>query len=244
MLSKIQFQLLRVYVYIVVFIKWIINKPWKIVEGVILPFNLNIGFNTLRWILNGKYEDGEINIIKTKLQQNDIVLELGTGLGFISTFCAKKIGSQNVYTFEANPLNVIVAKKVFYKNKVSPNLTNAFLTNEHGTIKFSVDKKNRLASSIFSTESNFLEVEKILLNDTIAKIKPNFLIMDIEGAEYDIFKIINFQSINKIQFELHPSILSKEKCNEIFSLLNANNFLIEENISDERNFYFAKSITN
>ena len=77
---------------------------------------------------------------------------------------------------------------------------------------------------------------------TLATLKPNFLIMDIEGAEYDIFKIIEFQTINKIQFELHPSILGEEKCGEIFSILNKNNFLIDKSISDERNFYFEKDL--
>ena len=162
-----------------------------------MPLTKDIGFDTLRWIVNGQYEQGEIEIIKRRIDKSDKVIEIGTGLGFVSTYCAKIVGSENVYSFEANPLNVEKALKVYEINKVKPHLCNAFLSDSNGIINFPVNKKSLLASSIINITPEIFEVPQFHLNEIINKIKPNFLIMDIEGAEYDIFRIIQFHSPNE-----------------------------------------------
>ena len=78
------------------------------------------------------------------------------------------------------------------------------------------------------------------LNNIISSVKPNYLIMDIEGGEYEIFKIIDFQTIVKIQFELHPQLIDETKCVEIFDVLKANNFKKNISLSKNNNFYFSK----
>jgi FkbM family methyltransferase len=240
-MSKIKFWIYKFYILAYVFFRQLFGMPWKKVQDIYMPLQFNIGFNTLRWIINGEYEIGEYTIVKEKINRQDIVMEIGTGLGFLSSFCSKIVSSENVYTYEANPLNIIKAKEVFNKNKVHPNITNALLANENGTVNFSVNKKSRLASSAsINVNDEFVLLQKLSLNEVIGKIKPSFLIMDIEGGEYDIFNIIQFQSIIKIQFELHPSILGEEKCKEIFLFLAKNGFEKVIDLEDGRNFYFEK----
>ena len=239
--NKVGFHIHRIFVYIYVTYKLIIGNPWKSIDGVILPLFRYIGFNTLRWIINGRYEIGEINIIKNTLEKDDIVLDIGTGLGFVASYCAKVTSSSQVFTFEANPLNYELAKSVFKKNNVSPLIKNAFLTDEEGNLDFPINKKSRLASSIKSDTKDFHTVQKLNLNEIINEIKPTYLIMDIEGAEFDVFSIISFKTIKKIQFELHPSILDKPKCDFIFNLLLKNRFNLVENISKHPNYYFLKN---
>ena len=206
-----------------------------------MPVRREIGFNTLRWILNGQYEQGEINIIKEHLVAGEKVLEIGTGLGFISAFSAKRTGSDNVFTFEANPSNAATAKEVFKKNHVYPAIENLMLGAGGGQVDFPINKKSRLASSLKGTDTDTVSIRTEDLNETIKIIRPDFLIMDIEGAEYDIFRIIRYQTIKKIQFELHPQILGETKCNEIFAILAKSNF-IKHPISDDRNFYYYLSV--
>ena len=50
-----------------------------------------------------RYENSELEIVRSQLTSADTVMELGTGLGLISTFCTKRIPSDRVFTFEANP---------------------------------------------------------------------------------------------------------------------------------------------
>lgn len=230
----------RLYVNLFVFAKNLFRNPWKIVEGIYLPLTPDIGFNTLRWIVNGKYEQGEIYIIKEKLSKDDVVMEIGTGLGFISAYCCSIVGSAKVYSFEANPLNVEMALHVYAKNNVQPQLQNALLSNRKAIVDFPVNRKSRLASSLLTGAGEIVKVPQFSLNETIAQLKPDFLIMDIEGAEYDIFQIIDFQTIRKIQVELHPTILGEAKMNKIFELLKQNGFHIGISLPDGRNYFFYK----
>ena len=238
--NKISFHIHKLFVFLYVNYKFIIRDSWKSIDGICLPLYSEIGFNTLRWIIDGEYEIGEINIIKNTIERDDIILEIGTGLGFVSSYCAKITSSSQVFTFEANPLNYELAKSVFFKNNVSPSIKNAYLTNEEGFVDFPINQKSRLASSIKDNTNAFYTIQKLNLNKVIAEIKPTYLIMDIEGAEFDVFSIINFQTIKKIQFELHPSILDKSKCDFIFNLLSENSFQLDTTNSLHPNYYFLK----
>jgi len=228
------------YVKLFVLISNLFGKYWHNVNNVYLPLKSEIGFNTLRWIVNGQYEHGEIEIIKQRIEPQDRIMEIGTGLGFVSAYCAKIVGSENVHTFEANPLNIEMALRVFEKNKVSPHIQNALLADISGTINFPVNRKSRLASSSLLASGDAVQVPQLVLNDIIRDIQPNFLIMDIEGSEYDVFRIIDFQTIYKIQVELHPSILGEDKLNEIFYRLNENGFVADISMPDGRNYFFKR----
>jgi len=223
-------------------IRYRLNK-WVKIEGVSLPVYLSYGYNVLRFIDNGQYESGEIRIIKETLGPGDKVLELGTGLGFISTYCAKKIGSENVYTFEANPYLRESIRELYTRNGVDPHLEFAILGKEEGKTVFYRNKESLLASGLegSSIRSNQqIEVLKKNLNAKIKEIRPTYLIMDIEGGEYDIFMEIDFQTIRKIQFELHPTILDAPKIDQIFKKLEKNNFSRDGSFNGQNNYYFFK----
>ena len=235
-LDLITYYFVKIYVFTYIFFKKITGIKWEKVNSIYLPLDFSIGFDTLRWIVNHQYEINEIQIIQNTIQTEDIVLEIGTGLGFISSFCCKK-NNNKVYTFEANPNNYEICKNVFIKNGVNPNHQNIVLSNDEGTINFSVNNKRRLASSLLNKNENITLIQTQNLNNIISSVKPNYLIMDIEGGEYEIFKIIDFQYICKVQFELHPQLLDESKCVEIFDLLEANHFTKNETLSKNNNFY-------
>ena len=239
-MNRIKYWQLRLYVSLFVFIKNLFRNYWQFVQGVYLPLDSDIGFNTLRWIVNGKYEEGEIELIRQRIEPSDRILEIGAGLGFVSTYCAKIVGSDNVFSFEANPLNFEMALRVYKRNNVCPHLLNALLADCKGIIDFPVNRKSRLASSLLKTSSEIVRVPQMMLNEKIEELRPNFLIMDIEGAEYEIFKLIRFQTIKKIQVELHPSILGEVKINEIFELLKKNGFVTDMSFPDGRNYFFKQ----
>jgi hypothetical protein len=131
-----------------------------------------------------------------------------------------------------------VALRVFKKNKVSPHIKNALLADISGTIDFPVNQKSRLASSSLIASGDVVEVPQLALKEIIRL--PYFLIMDIEASEYDAFRIIDFQSIYKIQVELHLSILSEYKLNKIFFRLKENGFVVDISMPDGRNYFFNR----
>jgi hypothetical protein len=46
----------------------------------------------------GDYERSELKGIRKNLRKDDVVLELGRGLGFTSLYCAQRIGAERVFT--------------------------------------------------------------------------------------------------------------------------------------------------
>ena len=218
------------------------NK-WKNIEGVDIPVYLNYGYNVLRFLDNGEYESCEIAIIKNTLDKNDRVLELGTGIGFVSAYCAKKIGSDKVFTYEGNPGMQPLIAELYKKNKLNPHSQIALLGSNNGSRTFYKNEESFLASSANtnSSKTTSYKVEEKDLNEEIARLQPNYLVMDIEGGEYEIMKLINFQTINKIQFELHPSVLNKEQVDFIFSKLEQSGFTKSNAFDFKNNFFFTRN---
>lgn len=222
-------------------IKYRISK-WKLIDGIYVPVYLRYGYSVLRFIDNGSYECEELNIVKRKLKRPDIVLELGTGIGFIAAHCAKTIGNEMVNTFEANDLMEPVINELFIKNKVQPKFKIAFLGNNQETF---LAQKNFLASSekISSGEGSQIKVPLLNLNSEISRIRPTYLIMDIEGNEFEVFEMIDFQTIFKVQFELHPKLLTESQIDFIFKKLEEQKFKKDSSVSTEKNFYFERKLS-
>lgn len=239
-MQKIRFWLTKAYVHVLVLARKLTGNPWMPVQGIQLPVSPEIGFNTLRWIIDGTYEVGEFRLVEKHLNSTDRVLEIGTGLGFMSAYCAKRIGSTQVYSFEANPYNLETAKRVYAKNQVQPHLRLALLADKAGMVSFPVDRKSRLASSALVTQMETVEVEQLDINAVIHEIAPTFLIMDIEGAEFDLLPLIQFQTIRKIQAEFHPHLLGQSKVDQLIQWLATNGFRLVEQLPDGRNFYFER----
>ncbi len=208
-------------------VKYRANK-WTKIKGVFLPVYMHYGYSVLRFIDN-------------TLEADDVVLELGAGLGFIATFCAKKIGSDKVFTYEANPKLAPLMEEVFEKNKVYPHATQAMLGEAQSSSCFYGADKNFLASSVREgANSSGVEVPVLSLNDTIRDLQPTYLAMDIEGAEAYIMSIIDFQSIRKLQFEMHPWLLIEAEMDSIFKKLRDCGFKKSEAFSFPNNFFFSR----
>jgi len=111
-------------------------KKWKNLRGIYIPVYLKYGYSVLRFIDNGTYECQEMDIVESRLKSSDKVLELGTGIGFISTYCAKKIGNENIHTYEANPFLEDTIREVFKKNKVSPKFEIALVGDKDSNNEF------------------------------------------------------------------------------------------------------------
>ena len=71
--------------------------------GVKIPVSRALSDNIRAALYDGYYESAELRTIHSKLEPEDRVMEIGAGIGFISSCCAKKIGSDRVLAYEANP---------------------------------------------------------------------------------------------------------------------------------------------
>ena len=182
-----------------------------------------------------------MNIIESRLKSSDKVLELGTGIGFISAYCAKILGNDNIYTYEANPFMEHVIREMYDKNNVDPKFEIALVGDKNSGNEF-VAQNDFLSSSQKAArkDGKKISVPLLNLNAIIQKYVPSYLVMDIEGNELEVFSVIDFKSIFKVQFELHPSLLTHDEIDFIFRKLADNHFVKDEIVSTEKNYYFER----
>jgi len=208
------------------YLSW--KSPEVNIAGVYIPLSKYISDNVKEAMFDGGYESAELRTIAENLAAEDRVLEIGTGVGLISTFCAKRIGSDRVFTFEANPELAPLIRSVYARNGVSPNLNICILGKGDGEETFYVHD-DFWSSSLYqrSTKSRKVSVPRKDINQAMNKLHPTFLIMDIEGGESGIFDIINLDGITKIAVELHTNIIGQDRVDSICDQLADEGFRID-----------------
>lgn len=178
-------------------------------------------------ICMGDYERPERHMMRTCLDQDDTVLELGTGLGLISTICAARIGGDRVFTVEANPQLIPIIQETYRLNGVKPQLMNCIVGASDGEQSFFVMKDFWSSSTVRrSADAKELRVIQKDCNALLREIKPTFLVIDIEGGEVDLFDCLDLTGIKKISIELHERVTGFQGAEQIRNRLLAEGFRI------------------
>ncbi len=202
------------------------------IKGVQIPVTRNMTMELKKALYGGYYEKYELKTISSQLEPNDVVMELGTGMGLLSSFCARKIGSDRVFTYEANPGLKPLIHQTYCLNKVSPQLEICILGSKPGNQTFYISK-NIWDSSIIQYDKQLQPIQVTVksFNEEIQKINPSFLIMDIEGGEYELCQYADFHHVKKLSMELHESIIGSQKAELVKSKLREAGFRLNEQLS-------------
>ncbi|MGK7904555.1 MAG: FkbM family methyltransferase [Hormoscilla sp.] len=212
------------------------------IAGIKIPISDRISGSPLKYLYMGSYENHELKLVKSQLQKDDIVMELGTGLGLISSYCAKKIGSDRVFTYEANPALEPDIRHAYTLNKVDPTLEICLLGEQPGEQTFYVGNEF-WSSSIIKRDADFqgIKVPVKSFNQEVQKINPTFIIIDIEGGEYGLLKSADFHNVRKLIIELHERVIGKEKIKFVKSKLKAAGFQVVKKISYKEELFCQRS---
>ena len=182
----------------------------------------------LKDIFFGVYESKEAELVQKKIAADDVVMEVGAGIGFLSALSAKVVGSERVFAYEANPQLMDVIKQVHQLNRVAPTVSNVLLGEGAGEREFWLEK-NYWASSLIqgSADATPIRVRQIDLNQEIQRIRPSFMILDIEGGEYEFLRGARLDPIRKIVIEVHPHVLGYTRISEMLGWLFAAGFALD-----------------
>ncbi|WP_390914420.1 FkbM family methyltransferase [Pseudosulfitobacter sp. SM2401] len=169
---------------------------------------------------DGGYEAKETKCLLRVVREDDVVVELGAGMGYTSTLLATKRKIKHIHAFEANPTLIPYLKAVHAANGVeNATVTNAVLGSRKGSVDFYV-RRNFLASSLTPIEgTNVSSVEKIEMLNTktvFKSLKPTVLVCDIEGAEADLIPNMDLTGLRAAVIELHPQWIGPEGVNKVF----------------------------
>jgi FkbM family methyltransferase len=221
---------------------WRVRKPaWADNHGILLPVDHPaVSEGIAREIALGDYEAKEIEIVAKRLEPQDVVLEVGAGLGFLSAYCAKRVGAQSVHAYEANPELIPLIRETYAKNEVAPNLVNAVLAKGAGEREFKVAGEF-WASSAHRSEGRTIKVPQADRDAELARIKPTFLIVDIEGGEAEFFAGADLQSVRKICVETHADVLGDRVLSEMFAGLVAQGFALDFSLIRKNVFFLRRA---
>jgi FkbM family methyltransferase len=172
-----------------------------------------IDWTRFRSFVYGTWESDVVNAVVSTVKTGATAIDIGAHIGYYTLLLAKCVGPiGRVISFEPLPVNFALLEKNVRLNRlphVQMNAQAVFSRNEELTITVPDDAPNSGDASILSTEgTQHFRVPAVTLDSfcSNAGLRPDFLKMDVEGAEYDVLlgaKETIARSRPKILIELH-----------------------------------------
>lgn len=204
------------------------------IQGIKLPHDKDvISQNIKNAIRNGSYEREESAELKKIIQKGERILEIGGGIGYISSLAAKSKQVEKICVIEANPNLIGYMQIVHQLNNVAEvadmEIVNGILTNDVTRGKYTTFylRENFWASSLSPDPKNYVSTERVRIygfNEMIERVKPTLIVCDIEGGETALFKNANLTGVEKVFIELHQWIVGKRNIKRIFEYFSARDF--------------------
>jgi len=205
-------------------------------------FNLNIKNIPISVYSSFFFKTYEINdriLVERNITSKNACIIIGGGLGFIPVI-VYSLTKKKILVFEINKSIISNLKHNLIKNSCEFLIYNKNVIFSKRKIAF-YENSNFLATSEFLKTKKILQVDNLFFNK-IKNIKNyNTLVIDAEGAEYNfIINISKMKYIKYIFFELHYNLLTKNKIEKLFNILNSNSFSLKDKFFNS--YYFEKII--
>lgn len=182
----------------------------------------------------GRYEGRETFAVKRHIVAGDRVLELGSGVGYVSMQIASRIGGENLLTVEANPKMTPVVEKNLAANLIEgvtvinaavvPDSFAADHVTFHMTAAFWASSLNPvMAKKWKSTKS--VDVPAVKIGELMQEHRPSVVMMDIEGGEQGLFDTPLPDHVRLVVIELHPRLYPEQVIKQIFDQMSASGLI-------------------
>lgn len=216
--------------------RWIVLdwlKPSVVLDGVVLQPGRVVSRPIRDKMRAGRYEWQELSALKSALSPDDRVVEIGAGIGFLSTWCALRIGSQRVAAYEANPTLVDTVRKTFGVNGVAPHFESCLVgVDDNPAVPFYVGKHFWSGSVVASGEPiTPVFVRQRGISSIVRERNPSLVILDVEGGEVDLLPALldaSDSSLRKIVMEVHSGVVGDDAIAVLGGQLRAEGFRVTE----------------
>lgn len=204
----------------------------------------HISRSVWKHLWKGDYEAPEIFALQNLLKSGDSVLELGTGMGVVSSIAAKLHPDIKIEAYEANPALIEPIRSLHKMNRITNiNIHNAILlpTENQTFRKFNLHEKfteSSIKEEISSIRSIDVPVQDF--RTVLNKIRPDVLVCDIEGGEEELFVGVDLRGIRAVVLELHPEVVSRPAIKVIFDVCARAGLYPRIEYSSERVVAFEK----
>lgn len=174
----------------------------------------------------GSYESSESRAAQMRVKRGHRVLELGGGVGYISSVCAQITDPSNILTVEANPATIpIIRNNLDLNGAKATKIVHGAVAGD-GTEGENVLFRTGKAfwgSSIADATSNpkeLVEVPLLGIFELLNLHRPDVVIMDIEGAERYLFDQKWPRYVVHVIMELHPRLYTQAVIKKIFDCMS------------------------
>ncbi len=166
------------------------------------------------------YEEPELEAASALMQPGDRMLELGTGLGIVSSVLGKQFPDCQIVSYEANPVLIPHIHALHQAN----GITNVAVHNRLLEPNPQVESRPFHIHSYFTEGSikqtaqslKAIEVPVEDLNTVIKKFDPTIVMCDVEGAEELVIPQADLENVRALVLEFHPKLLSRTAVKSIF----------------------------
>ncbi|WP_298837145.1 FkbM family methyltransferase [uncultured Roseobacter sp.] len=202
-------------------------------HGILVPYVPAVVSDRMKDVLvRNRYEAGEIATLRQHLEPDDILLEVGGGIGMISTLAAGIVGPENVTVVEANPELIPLIRETHALNdmtgvRVLSGIGVPEAPEADAVVDFHL-RDNFWASSLLPPRPRetvrTVPVPLVGLNDVIRAERPTVLFMDIEGAELDVLGALDLSSFRFLVVEVHHRVYGLDGISGLFDAMAAQGF--------------------
>lgn len=198
------------------------------VHGVKVPLGpADVSPEIWQALSSGTYEAKEARWVFKSVRPHDHVLELGTGIGVVTSLIAG-IEGVHVWAFEASPSSVRLARRVIEAN----NLDN--ITLSQGILAAGPPRdfvfylrEDLWMSSVVEHQGPYdetLTITSANIDRFISEHEIDVIVMDIEGAERDLLINAELLGVDRIFLELHDHLYGLAGIRDITQALAAKGF--------------------
>jgi FkbM family methyltransferase len=194
-----------------------------------------------RGLYEGWYERPEARAVRNTLRPSDRYLEVGAGIGVVTTVACQVIGSDRVTAFEANPQLIDVIRRTAAVNGCHPEVVNALLGRDDQPQDFFIQHEFWTSSVDPTTGGRPVIVPGRPFDAELQRVQPTYLMLDIEGAEIELLAGQLLPSaVRAVCMEVHPGVVGRAQVHKLVRHLEDQGFAVDFNVSGSSVAYLER----
>ena len=204
----------------------------------------DIGPATRRSLLRGRYERHKVRQLRNRVEPNDVVLDVGAGIGLTALYAASMVGAENVLCVEADPRAVDLAEANFAANAQDIEVLRAAAVPAGDPAEVDFHLNEELGRSSLTPRAGDVGTVTVPTVD-IAPLLParhvSVLNVDIEGGERDLLMAIDdFGDVRILLLSIHEQVVGYERTNRLLARLFDAGFALDFPDSRGRHITLAR----